>query len=78
MTQPVKSDPVTLLTLGSRMRLQGFKATPVTASPEPEKQPVAFPIPSAVATGSRSDASTVMALAKSARLQCVSSETGAL
>lgn len=78
MTQPIKADPVTLLALGSRMGLQSFKSTPAPATPEPEKQRVASLKPSAVANGSRSDASTVMTLAKSARLQCVSDDAGAL
>lgn len=78
MTQPIKNDPVTLLALGSRMGLQGFQPGHAKAASEPATQSAPSPKPSAVANGSRSDASTVMALAKSARLQCVSSDAGAL
>jgi hypothetical protein len=78
VTQPSKSDPVTLLALGNRMGLQGFQPGPAKAASEPAKQPAPSRKPSAVANGSRSDASTVMALAKSARLQCVSNDAGAL
>lgn len=82
MTQPIKSDPVTLLALGSRMGLQGFQPRPAKAASEPAKVSAPSPKPSAVADPGRlnadADASTVMALAKSARLQCVSNEAGAL
>lgn len=78
MTQPVKSDPVTLLALCSRIGLQGFESKPATTASEPNIQPVASPKPLAIANRSNSDASTVMALAKSARLQCVADETGAV
>jgi hypothetical protein len=78
VTQPVKSDAVTLIALGSRMGLQGFEATPVKAASKPEAQPTATPKPTATANCDRAEASTVMALAKSARLRCVADETGAL
>ena len=82
MTQPIKSDPVTLLALGSRMGLQGFEATTAKAAGESEAQPVISPKPSATVNRGRqnadADAASLMALAKSARLQCVADETGAL
>ncbi len=79
MTQPVKSDPVTLLALGSRMGLQGFGAMPAMAAIEPATEPTAASKPAATANLGRVDAgaASVMALAKSARLQCVADETGA-
>ena len=81
MTQPIKSDPVTLLALGSRMGLQGFQPGPAKAASESAKQSAPSPKPSAANPGrlnADADASTVMAFAKSARLQCVADETGAL
>ncbi|MEG3169914.1 hypothetical protein U1737_17115 [Sphingomonas sp. LB3N6] len=77
MTQPIKSDAVTLLALGSQMGLQGFEGTPAKAASEPDTQPTATPKPTAAANSDHADASTVMALAKSARLQCVSDDAGA-
>lgn len=82
MTQPIKSDPVTLLALGSRMGLQGFEATTAKAACGSEEQPVISPKPSVAANRGRlnadADAASVMKLAKSARLQCVADQTGAL
>ena len=78
MTQPIKSDAVTLLALGSRMGLQGFKARPVKGTDDSKAQPVAIPKPASAANCDRADAATVMALAKSARLQCIADGTGAL
>lgn len=78
MTQPVKSDLVTLLALGSRMGLQGFRGAPAKAESELNTQPTAAPKPTAAATSDHADASTVMALAQSARLQCVSNDAGVL
>ena len=78
MTKPIKSDPVTLLALGSRMGLQGFEGAPGKAASEPDTQPTATPKPTAAANSDRADASTVMALAKYARLQCVSDDAGVL
>ena len=80
MTQPIKSDPVTLLALGSRMGLQGFQAGPAKLAIAPATEPTAAPKPAATADRGRvnAGAASVMALAKSARLQCVADETGAL
>lgn len=77
MTQTIKSDAVTLLVLGSRMGLQGFEGRPAKVASEADAQPATIPKPSTAANRDRSNASTVMALAKSARLQCVADE-GAL
>jgi hypothetical protein len=77
VTQTIKSDAVTLLTLGSQMGLQGFERRPAKVASEAEAQPTSTSKPSNAANRGRSDASTVMALAKSARLQCVAGE-GAL
>jgi hypothetical protein len=81
VTQSVKSDPVALLALGSRMGLQGFEATPEKATSKTERPPVSSAKPEAVANRGRlsadADVATVIALAKSARLQCVADETGA-
>lgn len=80
MTQSIKTDAATLLALGSRMGLQGFGATPAKtakAASEPKMQPADDSRPTAAANRDRADSSTVMTLAKSARLQCVADETGA-
>lgn len=78
MTQPIKSDTVTLLALGSRMGLRGFEAAPAKGTDDSKAQPVATPKPASAANCDRADAATVMALAKSARLRCAADETGAL
>jgi hypothetical protein len=82
VTQQIKSDPVTLLALGSRMGLQGFQPESAKATSEPAKRPSPSLKPPAVANPARLntnvDASTVMAFARSARLRCVADETGAL
>jgi hypothetical protein len=77
VTQTIKSDADTLLALGSQMGLQGFEATRGKVVNAAVEQSAIVPKPSTAANRDRSDASTIMALAKSARLQCVADE-GAL
>lgn len=77
MTQTIKSDAVTLLALGCQMGLKGFEATRGKFAGEPETPPSVIQKPPAAANRDHTDASTVMALAKSARLQCVA-DKGAL
>lgn len=71
MSQTIKSASATLLALGSRMGLQGFEAAPAKGTDDSKARPVAIPKPKAAANSDRADAATVMALAKSARLQCI-------
>ncbi len=77
MTQTIKSDAVTLLALGSQMGLQGFEATRLEFASEPETPPSLTQKPLAAANRDHTDSSTILALAKSARLQCVA-DKGAL
>ncbi len=78
MTQTIKSDAVTLLALGAQMGLRDFEATCAKVVNAAVAQPATIPKPSTAANRDHADASTVMVLAKSARLQCVSDDAGAL
>jgi hypothetical protein len=78
VTKPIESDPAALLMLGSQMGLQGFEATPAKAASKPDTQTAGTPKPTPAANLDHAGASSVMTLAKSARLQCVSDDAGLL
>ena len=55
MTQPIKSDALTLLALGSQMGLQGFEATRGKFASEPETPPSVTQKPPAAANRDHTD-----------------------
>lgn len=78
MTQQMKTDPATLLALGGSLGLQGFaEALPVVQRQHQKRAAFTKEGAAAAEASATSKASSAMALAKSARLQCVADEAGA-
>jgi hypothetical protein len=75
----MKTDPATLLALGRSLGLQGFAGALPGVQGQHRKQPPAFSKEGTAPAeaSATSKASSAMALAKSARLQCVANEAGA-
>jgi len=78
VTQQIKTDPATLLALGGSLGLQGFaEALPVVQGRHQKRAASTKEGAAAAEASATSKAASAIALAKSARLQCVADETGA-
>jgi len=78
VTQQMKTDPATLLALGGSLGLQGFaEALPVIHGQHQQQAAFAKEGAAPAEASATSKAASAIALARSARLQCVADEAGA-
>ena len=74
----MKTDPATLLALGGSLGLQGFaEALPVVLRQHQKRAAFTKEGAASAEASATAKAASAIALAKSARLQCVADETGA-